>query len=168
MSELTLTVDAGQAGARLDRFLAEPLGSRARAQALIEAGAVSVDGRAVAKRHVLTVGQTVLVALPDEPSVSVDPVQGEGEGEGTLFTVAFEDEHLLVVDKPAGVVVHPARGHSTGTLSQALPRAARAGAMTRAARGSSIGWTATPRGCWSSPALMPSTGRSRSNSPSAS
>jgi 23S rRNA pseudouridine1911/1915/1917 synthase len=58
----------------------------------------------------------VLVALPEEARVSVDSVQGEG----TLFTVAFEDEHLLVVDKPAGVVVHPARGHSTGTLSQAL------------------------------------------------
>jgi 23S rRNA pseudouridine1911/1915/1917 synthase len=116
VSELVLTVDAGEAGARLDRFLAEPIGSRARAQALIEAGAVSVDGRAVAKRHVLTAGETVLVTLPEESHVSVDPVQGEG----TLFTIAFEDEHLLVVDKPAGVVVHPARGHSTGTLSQAL------------------------------------------------
>jgi 23S rRNA pseudouridine1911/1915/1917 synthase len=116
VSELALTVDAGQAGARLDRFLAEPLGSRARAQALIEAGAVSVDGRSVAKRHVLTAGEQVLVALPEEARVSVDSVRGEG----TLFTVAFEDEHLLVVDKPAGVVVHPARGHSTGTLSQAL------------------------------------------------
>lgn len=117
MSELHLQVGAEDAGGRLDRFLAEPLGSRARAQALIERGAVSVDGRAVAKRHVLTEGETVLVALPDEPPPHAeDP----GAGEGTLFTVAFEDEHLLVVDKPAGVVVHPARGHHTGTLSQAL------------------------------------------------
>jgi 23S rRNA pseudouridine1911/1915/1917 synthase len=116
VSELSLTVDAEAAGTRLDRFLAGPLGSRSRAQALIEAGAVSVDGRAVAKRHVLAAGELVLVALPEEPVVSADPV----EGEGTLFTVAFEDEHLLVVDKLAGVVVHPARGHPTGTLSQAL------------------------------------------------
>jgi 23S rRNA pseudouridine1911/1915/1917 synthase len=116
VTELALTVDAEGAGARLDRFLAEPIGSRARAQALIEAGAVTVDRRAVAKRHVLAAGETVRVTLPDEADVPAHPV----EGEGTLFTVAFEDEHLLVVDKPAGVVVHPARGHHTGTLSQAL------------------------------------------------
>jgi 23S rRNA pseudouridine1911/1915/1917 synthase len=116
VSELRLQVGAEEAGTRLDRFLAEPLGSRARAQGLIERGAVSVDGRAVAKRHVLTAGETVAVALPDEPPAEIAPV----EGEGNLFTVAFEDEHLLVIDKPAGVVVHPARGHRTGTLSQAL------------------------------------------------
>ncbi|HTU27886.1 MAG TPA: RluA family pseudouridine synthase [Solirubrobacteraceae bacterium] len=116
MSELRLAVGAEDAGTRLDRFLAEPLGSRARAQAQIEAGAVTVDGRAVAKRHVLAAGETVLVELPEEPPAPAGPL----EGEGTLFTVAFEDEHLMVVDKPAGVVVHPARGHRTGTLSQAL------------------------------------------------
>ena len=115
VSELRLRVGA-EAGTRLDRFLAEPLGSRARAQALIERGAVSVDGRAVPKRHVLAPGETVVVALPDEPAAEVGSVTGEG----SLFTVAFEDEHLLVIDKPAGVVVHPARGHRTGTLSQAL------------------------------------------------
>jgi 23S rRNA pseudouridine1911/1915/1917 synthase len=117
VSELRLQVDGNGAGARLDRFLGEPLGSRARAQALIEAGAVTVDGRAVAKRHVLAAGETVLVTLAEEPVASVgDP----DAGEGTLYTIAFEDEHLFVVDKLAGVVVHPARGHRTGTLSQAL------------------------------------------------
>jgi 23S rRNA pseudouridine1911/1915/1917 synthase len=117
VSELHLQVGAEDAGGRLDRFLAEPLGSRARAQALIERGSVSVDGRAVAKRHVLAEGETVLVALPDEPPPHAEDQRAR---DGTLFTVAFEDEHLLVVDKPAGVVVHPARGHHTGTLSQAL------------------------------------------------
>lgn len=117
MSELRLQVDAAEAGTRLDRFLATPLGSRARAQTLIEAGAVTVNGRAVAKRHALLAGETVVVSQPDE---AAPPADEAGAGEGALFTVAFEDEHLLVVDKPAGVVVHPARGHRTGTLSQAL------------------------------------------------
>jgi 23S rRNA pseudouridine1911/1915/1917 synthase len=116
VSELRLEAGAQDAGTRLDRFLAEPLGSRARAQALIEAGAVSVDGRAVAKRHALAAGETVLVALPENAPLAADATAEEGR----LFRVAFEDEHLLVVDKPAGVVVHPARGHRTGTLSQAL------------------------------------------------
>jgi 23S rRNA pseudouridine1911/1915/1917 synthase len=117
VSELRLQVDAAEAGTRLDRFLAAPLGSRARAQTLIEAGVVTVDGRAVAKRHALLAGETVVVSLPEEAAPAADEA---GEGEGALFTVTFEDEHLLVVDKPAGVVVHPARGHRTGTLSQAL------------------------------------------------
>jgi 23S rRNA pseudouridine1911/1915/1917 synthase len=117
VSELRLQVGDQDAGARLDRFLAGPLGSRARAQALIEAGAVTVGGRAVAKRHALSTGEEVLVTLPEAPAA---PAGDPGAGEGTLFTIAFEDEHLLVVDKPAGVVVHPARGHHSGTLSQAL------------------------------------------------
>jgi 23S rRNA pseudouridine1911/1915/1917 synthase len=110
---LTLAVDEASAGVRLDRFLAEPLGSRARAQTLIEAGAVTVDGRPVLKSHTVADGQIVVVrALP-----AASPVV---EAEPAPFTIAYEDEHLLVVDKPAGVVVHPARGHRTGTLSQAL------------------------------------------------
>ncbi len=117
MSDLRLRAGEAGAGIRLDRFLAEPLGSRARAQALIEAGAVTVDGRVVAKRHVLEAAETVAVALPDEPvAAAAEP----GAGEGTLYTVAFADDHLLVVDKAPGVVVHPARGHRTGTLAQAL------------------------------------------------
>jgi 23S rRNA pseudouridine1911/1915/1917 synthase len=110
---LTLTVDAQTAGVRLDRFLAQPLGSRARAQALIEAGAVTVDGRTVRKGHSVARGQVVVVrALPAAaPEVETDPAP---------FAIAYEDEHLLIVDKPAGVVVHPARGHRSGTLSQAL------------------------------------------------
>ncbi len=99
-------------GTRLDRFLAGPLGSRARAQALIDSERVLVDGRARPKRHELRPGERIEVDDPEpvtEPPVDAAP-----------FSVAFEDDHLLVVDKPAGVVVHPARGHRTGTLSQAL------------------------------------------------
>jgi 23S rRNA pseudouridine1911/1915/1917 synthase len=102
------------AGERLDAFLAAPLGSRSRAQRLIDAGAVTVGGRRVAKSHVLESGDLVLV--DDEPAVpAADP-----DAEPAPFAIAWEDEHLLVVDKPAGVVVHPARGHHSGTLAQAL------------------------------------------------
>jgi 23S rRNA pseudouridine1911/1915/1917 synthase len=110
---LRLPVPAEAAGTRLDRFLSEPLGSRARAQALIDAGKVSVDGRPRPKRHALTPGEVIVVAPGDPPPpAATEPA--------VRFTVAFEDDHLLVVDKPAGLVVHPARGHRTGTLAQAL------------------------------------------------
>jgi 23S rRNA pseudouridine1911/1915/1917 synthase len=100
------------AGARLDAFLAAPLGSRARAQRLIDAGAVRVDGRPVPKRHQMSVGEVVRVDEPPEaPAAASPPAE---------FTLAYADDHLLVVDKPAGVVVHPARGHPSGTLAQAL------------------------------------------------
>src|SRR4051794_34751641 len=107
-----LDVPASAAGERLDRFLAEPLGSRAQAQRLIDAGQVLVDGAARPKRHRLAGGERVEV---DEADPRPAPERGEAP-----FAIAYEDEHLLVVDKPAGVVVHPARGHRTGTLAQAL------------------------------------------------
>jgi 23S rRNA pseudouridine1911/1915/1917 synthase len=100
------------AGERLDVFLAPHVGSRAAAQKLIDAGLVLVDGEARAKRHAVNAGERITVeAAPEVPEVEVPDAQ---------FAVAYEDEHLLVVDKPAGVVVHPARGHRRGTLAQAL------------------------------------------------
>ncbi len=110
---MNVVVGQDAAGVRLDRFLAEHVGSRARAQALIDAGAVTVDGRAVPKRHAVAPGETVEVVLPV-------PAPAVAEAARAPFAIAYEDEHLLVVDKPAGVVVHPARGHRTGTLAQAL------------------------------------------------
>jgi 23S rRNA pseudouridine1911/1915/1917 synthase len=105
-------VPPGDAGVRLDRFLADRLGSRARAQRLIEAGQVRVDGVPQPKRHLLGGGEWIAV---DETDPRPRPEHGDAP-----YTVAYEDEHLLVVDKPAGVVVHPARGHREGTLVQAL------------------------------------------------
>ena len=105
------------AGTRIDAFLATPLGSRSRAARLLEAGAVTVDGRPVVKSYKLVGAEAIGV---DE---SLDPAEEPadvGEGEPAAFRVAWEDDHLLVVDKPAGVVVHPARGHRSGTLAQAL------------------------------------------------
>jgi 23S rRNA pseudouridine1911/1915/1917 synthase len=115
VSEHSLRLPVGEeaAGTRLDRFLAEPLGSRAQAQGLIERGRVHVDGRRRAKRHVVSPGEIVTVELEETVAGPADPSPAP-------FEVAYEDEYLLIVDKPAGVVVHPARGHHTGTLAQAL------------------------------------------------
>jgi 23S rRNA pseudouridine1911/1915/1917 synthase len=107
-----LVVGADAAGERLDVFLARTAGSRAAAQRLIDAGLVRVDGQRRPKRHAVGAGERVTVAAaPAAPAAEVPQA---------TFTVAYEDEHLLVVDKPAGVVVHPARGHAAGTLAQAL------------------------------------------------
>ena len=102
------------AGLRLDQFLAEPLGSRARAARLIAAGLVRVEGRSVPKRHHVAAGERVIVQAE---ALSPAPVSGPAPAR---FTVVHEDADLIVVEKPAGVVVHPARGHESGTLAQAL------------------------------------------------
>lgn len=123
--ELRLVVSAAAAGQRLDNILAEPVGSRAAAQRLIDAGLVSVDGRRRPKRHPVPAGARVVVAASaHSPAPATVPVAD--------FAVAYEDEHLLVIDKPAGVVVHPARGHRQGTLSQALSSRAAGGDAARA------------------------------------
>jgi 23S rRNA pseudouridine1911/1915/1917 synthase len=100
------------AGERLDVALAPHAGSRAAAQRLIDAGRVTVDGRPRPKRHVLAGGERIAFE-PEEPTAAPDAPPAP-------FTVAWEDEHLIVVDKPAGVVVHPGQGNRTGTLVQAL------------------------------------------------
>jgi 23S rRNA pseudouridine1911/1915/1917 synthase len=110
---MRLEVTDDHAGERLDGLLAGPLGSRARAQKLIEAGLVTVDGQARPKRHLVKAGEVVEVA--DEPAAP------EHERAADVpFEIVYEDDDLLVVDKPPGLVVHPAPGHTTGTLAQAL------------------------------------------------
>ena len=107
-----LNVTAADAGERLDAFLAGPLGSRARAQRLIDGGLVLVDGAPRPKRHRLRGGESVTVEEVEPPP--------QDDRSDAPYEVRYEDGDLLVVDKPAGVVVHPARGHRTGTLAQAL------------------------------------------------
>jgi 23S rRNA pseudouridine1911/1915/1917 synthase len=104
-----------QGGERLDRFLAAVANiSRTRAKSLIEAGHASIDGTAVKGPSVLLrAGQSAALHLP----APADPAP---RAETIPLTVVFEDEHLLVIDKPAGLVVHPAGGHETGTLVNAL------------------------------------------------
>ena len=119
---MRVRASAEDAGERLDAFLAGPLGSRARAQRLIEDGAVRVDGALVPKRHRMSAGETVTVEIPAAAAAEPDP-----DPAPAAFSVRYEDDDLLVVDKPAGVVVHPARGHVSGTLSQALAGVAAGG-----------------------------------------
>jgi 23S rRNA pseudouridine1911/1915/1917 synthase len=111
---IRLIVSNGGAGLRLDQFLAAPLGSRSRARAVIDGGLVRVDGARRPKRHLLRPGE--VIEVEEEPP----PPAAEADRAPAPFEVAYEDDHLLVVDKPAGVVVHPARGHATGTLAQAV------------------------------------------------
>jgi 23S rRNA pseudouridine1911/1915/1917 synthase len=123
--ERELVVGADAAGERLDVFLAAVAGSRAAAQRLIDAGLVLVDGRARPKRHAVAPGERI--------TVGESTAEAEPEAPPPTFGVAYEDEHLLVVDKPPGVVVHPARGHASGTLAQALAGLASGGGDPRRA-----------------------------------
>ena len=107
-----LVVGAEEAGERLDVFLASHAGSRAAAARLIDAGLVTVDGQVRPKRHRVARGERVLAQAAPEIAA--------GDVPEARFAIAYEDEHVIVVDKPAGVVVHPARGHGHGTLVQAL------------------------------------------------
>jgi len=109
-------VEADVARERLDRLLARRLAdlSRSRLKALIEAGHVRIGGRTMTDAsHRVNLGDRISVAVP-EPE---DPTP---TGEDIPLAVVFEDAHLVVVDKPAGLVVHPAAGNWTGTLVNAL------------------------------------------------
>jgi 23S rRNA pseudouridine1911/1915/1917 synthase len=97
------------------------VGSRAAAERLLTAGAVLVDGRALGKSHRLEGGEEIAIE-PPAAATAAEPAVAPPE-----LTVAYSDEHLLVVDKPAGVVVHPAAGHAGGTLAHALAAAGAAG-----------------------------------------
>jgi len=111
--EFRVTPD--EAESRLDAFVAARAGiSRAAAAKLISAGSVLVDGRATTKSSSrVGVGMRVAVSLPEAQDAAPQP-------EDIPIPIVFEDDHLLVVSKPAGLVVHPAPGHSSGTLVNAL------------------------------------------------
>jgi 23S rRNA pseudouridine1911/1915/1917 synthase len=108
--------DSDSDGARLDRALAaqEHGLSRARIQGLIAADMVSVDGKIVRQaKLIVRADMAYRICLPP-------PVEAMARPENIPLTIAFEDAHLIVIDKPAGLVVHPAAGHATGTLVNAL------------------------------------------------
>ena len=113
---MKLVVPPEAAGERLDRFLAtcDGVGSRAAAEQLVEQGAVSVDGGRRSKSHRLVGGEELEFEVPERRETALEPEPVAG------LRVAYEDEHLLVVDKPAGVVVHPSAGHASGTLVHGL------------------------------------------------
>ncbi len=111
----SLMVDAAGVGLRLDRWLAGRLPelSRARLQALITAGHVQLDDRSTKASHRLKSGQTVTVSVPPAEAALPGP-------EDIPLRLVYEDQDLLVVDKPAGLVVHPGAGRRGGTLVNAL------------------------------------------------
>jgi 23S rRNA pseudouridine1911/1915/1917 synthase len=89
------------------------VGSRAEAERILEGGAALVDGDRRPKSHRLEGGEEVRIEV-------AEPVAKELQPEDIPLPIAYEDEHLLVVDKPAGIVVHPSPGHATGTLVHGL------------------------------------------------
>jgi 23S rRNA pseudouridine1911/1915/1917 synthase len=114
MARAELVVPAGARGDRLDTWLAAQLGvSRARAAALLQAGAVAIGGQPAGKSTRLHGGERVTVeerSVPDPDHAPPPPA------------ILWEDQHLLVVDKPPGLVVHPAPGHRGTTLVELLAR----------------------------------------------
>lgn len=112
---LHLSVAAGNEGERLDAFLAERIEgwSRARLQRLIEEADVLVNGRAVKSSYKLHLNDEIEVELTPPPSTSFAP-------ENIPLDIVYEDDELIVVNKPAGIVVHPAAGVMSGTLANAL------------------------------------------------
>lgn len=107
-----LTVEEG--GERLDSYLARRLDlSRSRLEQLIAAGGITVDGEVPKKRYRPKPGDRIVVRVPPPEPTSAAP-------EEIPLHIVFEDPDLLVIDKPAGLVVHPAPGHRSGTLVNAL------------------------------------------------
>lgn len=112
MTEYHLTVAAN--GVRLDQFVAAQTElSRSAVQQLCESGAVTVDGAAAAKNRKLRAGESITVVRPEPEPLSARP-------ENIPVDIVYEDESLLVVNKPKGMVVHPAPGNESGTLVNAL------------------------------------------------
>jgi 23S rRNA pseudouridine1911/1915/1917 synthase len=115
MAARTITVPDDSDGLRLDRFLVSllPEQSRSQIQRLIKDGHVLVGGREAKANQAVKSGQAIVVDAP----APVDPVP---QAEALPLPILYQDRHLIVVDKPAGMVVHPAAGHASGTLVNAL------------------------------------------------
>ncbi len=114
-SRETINVSGEQAGERLDRVLASASAlSRTRLKALILDGAVTIGARTICDPgYRVNAGENITVAVPP-------PEAAEPEGENIPLDVVFEDDEIVVINKPAGLVVHPAAGHAAGTLVNAL------------------------------------------------
>lgn len=103
------------AGERLDKVLARytPNYSRSQIQRLIEGGAITQDGETLTKTSRAIAGAEIRIAAPPSERLVLEP-------ENLPIDILYEDPHLLVVDKPAGMVVHPSKGHTSGTLVHAI------------------------------------------------
>jgi 23S rRNA pseudouridine1911/1915/1917 synthase len=114
--KLEVTVAGDEGSARLDRVLAQrtPELSRSRLKALILAGSVTVKGAAVRDpAYHVAKGDTIIIDVPEA-------APAEPQAEDIALDIVFEDDDIIVIDKPKGLVVHPAAGHATGTLVNAL------------------------------------------------
>ena len=112
---MELTVEAGEAGSRLDRFISGrlPEYTRSRIQKLTEDGFVLADGKPAKASHKVRAGETVSLTVPElrDPDILPEPIP---------LDIIYEDGDMQVVNKPQGMVVHPAAGNYTGTLVNAL------------------------------------------------
>ena len=115
MDESILIVTAEESGERVDALLARSIGelSRSAVQRLLESGNVSLAGRAVKKNHICAAGESFAVILPEAAETALVP-------QDIPLDVVYEDGDVIVVNKPRGMVVHPAPGHPDGTLVNAL------------------------------------------------
>ena len=113
---MDLVVSVTDAGQRIDNFASQSTGlSRSRAAKLVEDGLVLINGKTVKPSAKLRLGEEISIRLP-EPAPEDDTLLAED----IPLKILFQDEHLVVIDKPAGLVVYPAAGHRSGTLMNAL------------------------------------------------
>ena len=110
-----LVVSPEEAGVRIDRYLANILGdhSRSQIQRLIKEGQVTIAGREVRPNRIVRAGELIVVDIPE-------PVNPRPEAEALDLDILYQDADIGVINKPAGMVVHPAAGHAKGTLVNAL------------------------------------------------
>lgn len=113
--EVDIVIPPGKLPERIDVFLARQVAemTRSKAEAHIEAGEVTVSGKVVKPSHKVRGGETIHISFLARPPLELTP-------EPIPLTVVYEDEWLIVIDKPAGMVVHPAKGNRSGTLVNAL------------------------------------------------
>ena len=111
---IVLTVEAADANKRVDAYISENTElTRSAAAKLLENGDITVNGKSVAKNYKLKVGDVLEIELPE-------PVSDKAEPENIPLDVVYEDDDIIVVNKPSGMVVHPAAGNPCGTLVNAL------------------------------------------------
>ena len=114
MKRIVLTLNDAEISSRIDLFVAERVGiTRSASQKLLENGGVTVNDEPVAKNYKLRASDVVTVILPD-------PAQLDTEAEEIGLDIVYEDSSLVIVNKPKGMVVHPAAGNHSGTLVNAL------------------------------------------------
>ncbi|MCR4794949.1 MAG: RluA family pseudouridine synthase [Ruminococcus sp.] len=113
--QVVLTASAEDAGSRIDKYISDNIAelTRSAVQGLIEKGMVTSAGKAVSKNMKLKGGEEIIVEIPEPEPMDAVP-------EDIPLDIVYEDDDLLVVNKPKGMVVHPAHGNYTGTLVNAL------------------------------------------------